>query len=643
MSLLRRQAPRLAACAVLGVLYGLAQVPDTGPLERRSMAERFAFTALRIETGGDAPQRRTRAVHPSLEHISAWISSVGASLALGDIDNDGVANDMCHVEVRTDTVSVMPAPATAPRFAAFEIGSAAGQGPSAPMGCLVGDLNEDGWPDLLVYYWGGAPMLFLRRGDREIGPDAYVAQATVPTETRWYTNAATLADLNGDGHVDMVFGNYFADDSHVLGAAEGRAVGAPRMHDSMSYARNGGSNRILLWSDAAGGPMPYVEFEDVSGVLTRGVADAWTLAVGAADLDGDLLPEVYFANDFGPDHLLHNRSRGGELAFAVLRGKRALGKPKSKTLGNDSFKGMGVDFADVDGDGLLDIYVSNITGPWSLQESHFVFRNTGDPDAMRKGVAPFVDDSERLGLARSGWAWDVKLADFDADGVLEAVQATGFVQGHVDRWPQLHELAMANDELLKHPNAWPHFVDGDDLSGHQYNAFFVRGRGGRYVDLARTLDLEPAGPFVSRGVAVADVDGDGDQDFAVANQWRGSVLYRNDSASPNAFLGVRLLVPVIGSGTGAPRVIAGLRSVPSTRPALGAAVAVALPGGDELVSFVDGGNGHSGARSANVFLGLGPRWGAELEMRISWRNAHGRRRDVALALPPGWHTIVLPG
>src|SRR4029453_6819198 len=115
---------------------------------------------------------------------------------------------------------------------------------------------------------------------------------------------------------------------------------------------------LLLWK---AGAATSVRFEEVSGVLDEQSARGWSLAIGAADLDGDLLPELYFANDFGPDRLLHNRSTPGHPRFELLEGRRSLTTPKSKVLGHDSFKGMGVDFGDLNGDGWPDIYASNIT------------------------------------------------------------------------------------------------------------------------------------------------------------------------------------------------------------------------------------------------------------------------------------------
>src|SRR5262249_48074256 len=206
-----------------------------------------------------------------------------------------------------------------------------------------------------------------------------------------------------------------------------------------------------------------VQFHEAESGLDAWVMHGWTLALGAADLDGDLLPEIYIANDFGPDRLLHNRSRPGALRFVLLEGVKTLTTPNSKVLGRDSFKGMGIDFGDLNGDGWLDMYVSNIATEYALEESHLVFLSTGKPGRMQEGVAAYVERGEALGLSRSGWAWEARLGDFDNDGVLEALQATGFVRGTVNRWPELHELAMGNDALVHRPGSWPRVRPGDDL------------------------------------------------------------------------------------------------------------------------------------------------------------------------------------
>jgi hypothetical protein len=456
----------------------------------------------------------------------------------------------------------------------------------------------------------------------------------VPYEERWYTNAAVFSDLDGDGHADLLIGNYFQDGARIL---DERATAPEFMQHSMSKAYNGGRNRVLRWVEATSGDTPEVRFEEVSGLFEQDVDHAWTLAIGAVDLDGDLLPEIFYANDFGPDRLFHNRSGDGELRFALLEGERRLIDPRSKVLGHDSFKGMGVDFADVNGDGQLDFFVSNIAAEYALEESHFLFVNTGNLDDMARGIAPFTDESEALGVPRSSWSWDTRFGDFDNDGVPEALQATGFHRGSVDRWPELQELAMGNDELLKLPFAWPRFQEGDDLNGHEHSPFYVQSASGRYYDLAADLSIDD--DRVSRGIATADVDGDGDLDFAVANQWDESFLFRNERAregAPADFLGLRLLLPVGDESVTAPRFGRG-----PGRPAIGAAVSIARPGG-VLVGQVDGGNGHSGVRSPELHFGLGRADADPSSVSIRYRDRRGRPGELSLELAAGWHTIVLP-
>jgi hypothetical protein len=636
--MVRHHGVRAVAVAIIVILWGLAQIPEATEDQRAALASRFVFSRTPLPELLGGPKKNVRSVHPSLEGISAWISSVGAAVALNDLDGDGLPNDVCYVDPRTDEVIVAPVPGTGDRYRPFALSPTGLRWDStmAPMGCLPGDLNEDGRLDIVVYYWGRTPVAFLRRGDT-MGPDAFVARELVPGAERWYTNAATFADLDGDGHPDLVVGNYFPDGAHIL---DSRATGRESMQHSMSRADNGGGARFLLWKSATAGAEPDVRFELAAG-LPSDAAGGWTLAVAAADLDGDLLPEIYLANDFGSDRLLHNRSTPGQLRFLLAHGRKTLGVPSSKVLGRDSFKGMGVDFGDVNGDGVPDIFVSNIATEYGLEESHFMFVSEGPPSLLREGVAPWVDRSEPLGLSRSGWAWDAKLADFDNDGTLEAMQATGFVRGSVNRWPELHELAMGNDELLKDPRSWPRLRPGDDLSGYSVNPFFVRDRRGRYVDIARALGLRE--PGASRGIAIADVDGDGRLDFAVANQWGPSSFYRNRSPVHGAFLGLHLLVPLWVGEITTTTVRAGHpRTDPRGRPAIGAAVAVRLLNGRRLVAQVDGGNGHSGKRSSDVHVGLGDvADGTPLHVEIAWRDPSGTVHRETLSLTPGWHTVLL--
>ncbi|MEO5929606.1 MAG: CRTAC1 family protein [Candidatus Kapaibacterium sp.] len=638
----QRTGRRFAALAAVAGIYFVAQQPTIPPSEMTALANQFHFTSYPLPEVPGSIHKMVRAVHPSLNHMRSWISSVGAGVALNDIDGDGLANDLCYVDPRTDNVTVAPVPGTPARYQPFLLNPAPlPYDPStmAPMGALPGDFNEDGLTDIMVYYWGRSPVLFLRNDDQSGAiPTAasYTPSELVTTNERWFTNCATTADLDGDGHQDIIIGNYFPDGAAILDA---KGAGIQTMQHSMSRAFNGGTKHILLWAGVTRNANPSVRYNDAGSVLSTDVAHGWTLALGAADLDGDMLPEIYFSNDFGPDHLLHNSSTPGHLKFEILEGERGLTTPRSRVMGRDSFKGMGCDFADVNGDGLLDIFVSNIAGEYSLEESHFLWINTGDQSKIRSGIAPFVDRGEEMGLSRSSWGWDTRFGDFNNDGVPEALQATGFVKGTKNRWPELHELATSNDQLLSDPRCWLELKPGDDLSGDQINPFYAYHSSGRYYNVAAAIGLNRRS--VSRGIATADVDGDGRLDFAVANQWDTSFFYHNDAPAVGAFLGLHLVLPISeteGFGTYPGHPNGAVRG----RRAIGAQALIHMPDGRKLVAQVDGGNGHSGKRSPDLHFGLGnlPA-GTPVVADITWRDGNGQLHKQSLNLLPGWHTVML--
>jgi enediyne biosynthesis protein E4 len=629
---LRRQVARAAAIAVIAVSAWLTQLPSYSAAEQARLAAQFSFQRIPLAVAAK-PTHTIRSVEPSLQNIAGWISSVGAAVSLSDIDGDGLPNDVCLVDPRSNTVTVEPATGTGIRYRPFVLSPAPlpyDAQTTAPMGCLPGDFNEDGRLDLLVYYWGRTPVLFLRKPGTPLGPSGFIRRELVPGGGRWYTDSVLAADLTGDGHLDLVVGNYFPDGARVLDA-RAKHDPAMQMQDSMSRAINGGTNRILLWR-------PGGRYVEAKNALPPFVARGWTLAIGAADLTGDLLPDLYFANDFGPDRLLHNESTPGHLRLKLVSGSRGFFTPASQVLGHDSFKGMGVAFGDLTGRGKLGIFVSNIAAPYALEESNFAFVPTGPPSDLAQGQAPYTNQSEQLGLSRSGWAWDAKIGDFADTGENQIVQATGFLRGSVDRWPELQELAMANDTLIHHPSVWPRFQAGDDLSGHQHVMFYVRGPAGRYVDLSPAVGLGKT--VVSRGIATGDVNGDGRLDLAIADQWALSYLYMNHAPGPARFLGLRLLLPPAGTKA-MTRILPGHPGGLMLRPAIGAEATVDLPDGRKLIGQLDDGNGHASVSAPELLFGLRGSTASRVTVRLAWRDGFGLVHRSSLSLRPGWHTIVL--
>jgi len=302
---------------------------------------------------------------------------------------------------------------------------------------------------------------------------------------------------------------------------------------------------------------------------------------------------------------------------------------------------MGVDIGDLNGDGTADIAVSNITEPYALEESNLLFLGTGRTAGMRDGAAPFVERSESLGVARSGWAWDIKFADLDNAGTPEILQAVGFVRGRVNRWPELQELASGNDQLLSHAAAWPNFGPGTDISGRSHNRLFARASNGRYVDIAGEVGFEEAAP--SRGIALSDYDGDGDLDLVVANQWAPASFYRNDCTECGRFVGLQLLIPVSPEHASATVALEGAVAPQApSRSAIGATATVLLDDGGRPSLQVDGGNGHSGKRSAQLLFGLGHTAPGPVRVEIHWRDRAGiALRDTLRLAATGWYTVVL--
>jgi enediyne biosynthesis protein E4 len=645
---LRHLVPAFVVILMLvGLLVG-ANMAVASNVNANAVASQYKFQAMSLPMPpGYHPTQTIRQVNPAYQHLVSWISSVGASIAMTDVTGHGRDDGICTVDPRTNDVIVTYAP-NAPaqdQFTPFVLNPSPlpYNNTMAPMGCVPGDYNGDGRMSFLVYYWGRTPVIFLAKSTATTpSPSAYKPVELMPEDVDgqydgplWNTNDVTVADFEGNGHPDLFVGNYFPDS----GVLDPNGIDNVQMPSSLSDAQNGGGDYIFRWTGGTGGANPTVTYQMVKDAIPYADATGWTLGGATADLTGDGLPDLYIANDFGPGHLLYNESSPGHIKFVTATGERGALTPKSFVLGRGSFKGMGADFSDLADNGKYDLMVSNITTPWGLQESNFVFMNEAPNDAamasdLARSVAPFDQEAENMGMAWTGWSWDVKAGDFLNSGSDDEVQTDGFIKGTIDRWNWLQEMAMTNDDLLSNPANWPLVEPGDDIAGSQCPAFYADGGDDQFVNISQQIGMcTKADQTPTRGVATADVLGNGVLDFAIARQWGPPVFYLNESPNLGHSLGLNLYRPAADGGT-AGQGLSGLGA-----PAYGTTVTVDYAGKTQI-SQLDGGSGSAGKRSFEVSFGLGS-YSGPVTVHLAWVNNAGQQEHETLSLTPGTHNLML--
>lgn len=617
---LKRKLAPLITAACLMVVAGIPWHNAPSSTAVNSAAKDVAFTRHNLPRAKS--DQRMRPVQPSLKSIQPWISAVGASVGSMDLRRQGFSGDACLTDPRDDSLKVFSVPnSSGDPFPTFELrpDGLRYDRTMAPIGCVPTDIDQDGRQDIIAYYWGRSPVIFRNVGTEDQRPSAsmFRAQELVSPMQVWNTTALNVADIDGDGILDIMVGNYFPDGARVLDptAKDDQNM---EMQQSMGAAHNAGTNRIYLGKKNAGdGPL---EFTDASERFPAESAKSWTLAFGAQDLSGNGRPDLYVANDFGPDTMLVNTSTPGNVRLKAVTGRRNLLTAKSKVMGNDSFKGMGVTYSYAQNEALPRIFVSNITSPWALHESNLAFYPDGEGSDLLRGRVPYKERSTPTGISQSGWSWDIKPIDPTNSGEDSLVQANGFIKGSVNQWPRLQETAMGNDQILSEPGSWLKLDETSDLSGHERNRLWhpVDGKFSDIGDAAGFTTSE-----VSRGFSVADVNNDGRQDFLTANQWGPSHVHINKSKS-------KLPVATINVSK---------KAAHGTTPLIGAKVTVRGPGYNRKAQVYPA-NGHSGVSASEVHFALPKNVLSDGTVTVQWAD-NGKNLSQQFTLKPGRQEVTV--
>ena len=354
-------------------------------------------------------------------------------------------------------------------------------------GCAVGDIDNDGDPDLYVTNYG-PNLLYENGGD---GTFREIAEASGVGDEGWGESAA-FGDIDNDGDLDLYVSNNLVFDIDNLPRG-----GEPCVWRGLKVFC--GPLGLLAQEDRLyrnEGGLRFADVSEESGV--HDPAPQYGLGVMFADYDEDGLVDIYVANDSVPNFLFHNLGEGKFEEVARAAGLATKGDGSSQA-------GMGVAYGDFDQDGRSDFYVTNFSNDYNT-----LYWNIGE------GL--FMDVTESQGLGKKTWrklGWGTALIDFDNDTDLDLYVANGHVSP---------------------------VVDGSPLrtSYRQADQIFVNRGEGSYDEESGRIVIS-GGPRSSRGAAFGDIDNDGDVDVLVIEIDAPPTLLENRGGNAGAWLQIRLV------------------------------------------------------------------------------------------------------
>jgi enediyne biosynthesis protein E4 len=410
-------------------------------------------------------------------------------------------------------------------------------------GVAVADFDNDGYPDIYVTGYGGG-ILYHNNGNGTFTD--VTAKAGVADAGQWSTSAGWF-DYDKDGWLDLVVANY------IDWTPQNNTWCGERRPGYRSYCHPGNykGQRIKLYHNNHDGT--FTDASDASGV---GKPEAKGMGVLLADFNNDGWMDIAIANDSWPNFLFLNKHDGTFQDASFVSGLAASEDGRYEA-------GMGIDAADVDGDGWQDVYITHLD--FELNRLYHNNQNgTFDDYTYRSGIG-------NKAILMSGVS--AKFLDYDNDGWPDIVQINGAM---VDNVQLYHSEVTYKEPLLMFRNV---------------------GKG-QFEKTSEALGPDFMRPIAGRGLATADYDNDGDIDIATNNRDDYPELLRNDGGNSNHWLEIFLI---------------GTRS---NRDGIGASLKLTSEGITH-VEQAKGGMSYMSASDPRIHFGLGKRSKID-SLEITW-------------------------
>ena len=507
---------------------------DDPPL---SLFQSTLFTEVAPEESGVDFKNPLLPDHP-MRHLYPFGYACGG-VSIGDLDGDGRADIFCVGGPVENGLYLQNANGTFKR-----VESEANSADTWGTGAALVDIDGDNDLDMYVCNYDSPNQLFINRS--EPGKPNFTDEAKAyGLDIRDASVMATFADIDNDGDLDAYIacnryvsatglptespGSYDPEtDSVVMLPKYERYFAAWKKPDGNFEADSYGRDDYLMMNTGPNGQGAMV-FKDVgaeSGIDGSGHA----LSATWIDVDDDGLLDLHVANDFeDADRLYKNLGVNGQ---GVIQFEDVIGN----VLPYTSWSSMGADLGDLNGDGLLDLMVADMSATTHFKSKinmgemggrrRDILENGWPRQAMRNmvylntGRGAFQEGAFLAGLNSSDWTWAVKMADFDHDGRPDVYLTNGMSRNYTDS-----DVPFSGRERYGR-NQWDHYRDQPPLN-EQNMAF--RNRGDLiFEDASRAWGLNKVG--MSYSSAYGDLDADGDLDLVVANLDDTVSIYRNDTS-----------------------------------------------------------------------------------------------------------------